>query len=514
MTMDMKSIVPFISVLLLGGCGTYVTVWHVNAPGNLAVQNISRLERVVVIMDLTPSEKPAGLLGKAIKNLAEHSARNLTESDRAVSFPLPRPEALALLEATASMLASPASQVVGHFIQGPSSTYFFDALGATAVLTLRPSSVTAEQTARKVKFYKNKTTAQTRTIYTVAAEFTMRYHLKSWPDRRNLASRQFTYPVKSTSETMVRLKPWLLKQRPSRQAWLHSLRSDLLPMTTPRSRLLQKKKKPPALKAGSRAARRGDWEQARELWEAESQHDGDFRLLWNLGLYHEREGHWQQARKRYQRALSGARKSGDKRTLGRYLAELDRLYLLPATRPETKIDSWFDKPLAVMPFANHTNDVAAPERIRAKIQKTLMRKGYAVIALKEVTHRMRELGVTDGAHLKAFSPGEITQAAESKRILTGTVLEFKTVNVGVYHLNDVSVRLRLQDDQGRILWESTGDGFRETLVRPKHAGKAFLGSLIKSAFMKATRQYLEEETDAAVLTGLESLPTRPGSRGY
>ena len=99
-----RPLVPLAAVLgiALGGCATYVPVRHIVAPENLPTSDLPRLERVVAVMQLGEPLKPAGLLGKAAQNVVENAV-----NDRAAAFPMPRAEAVTLLEATVQSLGSP-----------------------------------------------------------------------------------------------------------------------------------------------------------------------------------------------------------------------------------------------------------------------------------------------------------------------------------------------------------------------------------------------------------------------
>jgi len=243
----------------------------------------------------------------------------------------------------------------------------------------------------------------------------------------------------------------------------------------------------------------------------------DYRLQWNLGLCREREGRWNEARELYAAARDGTTDSDDVRTLETYMAQLDRVYE-DATNADmgagpVGAGKWFAEQMAVLPFANDSNNMGAPDRARRLIFRGLARWGYPVLPLEETDRRMREIGLSDGGQLRAFTPAKLAQAAGANRILTGTVREFKTTNVGLYNLHHVALNLRLLDETGRVLWESDGVGYREILFRPADAGKAFLGGLIESTVGKATGSDLEEEMETAALTALSSLPARPAAGG-
>jgi hypothetical protein len=87
------------------------------------------------------------------------------------------------------------------------------------------------------------------------------------------------------------------------------------------------------------------------------------------------------------------------------------------------------------------------------------------------------------------------------------VEEFGVVNVGIYYRRDVRVGFLLRGESGRELWRCTGEGFRE--VASDNPGGTFLGGLIGGALERATRSYLREESEEAVVSALLTLPSRP-----
>jgi hypothetical protein len=170
---------------------------------------------------------------------------------------------------------------------------------------------------------------------------------------------------------------------------------------------------------------------------------------------------------------------------------------------------WFDGAVAVIPFGNTSNNVPAPERVRDAVWQALSRRGYPMVSKMDCDARMRAMGLSQGDQLAAFKPDAVAHAAGAAHVLTGTVIQFKTVNVGLYQAHVVVVQLRMFDAAGADTWTSTGYGVHEIVVRPGDAGKAFIGGLIGTTLDKMTNQYLEEEINGAVLTGLETLPSKP-----
>jgi hypothetical protein len=495
--------------LALTGCATYTQVRHVEAPANLAAADLPRLSRMVAVMETAPPEGPAGILGKAAGNLAKS-----LDPDSA-DINLPPAEALDLLRAAAQALSSPATQITAIMTSSPSATAFADALNATSVLWLAPSPIRARQEEGEQEVYDRDTGRSfVRRVMVRRVGFSMQYRLESWPDRRVLATRSFTDGARAAAGTREGLRSWALEQRAVRQSWLGGLRADLLPMAVWRGRLVQKGKSR-GLKDGLKAVKNGDWDRACGAWEAESRTRDDYRLKWNLGLCREKEGRWGEARDLYAAARNETNDSDDARTLGDYLAQLGRVYEEGGQMPLAANSGgiWFAEQMAVLPFANDSNNMGAAERAREMVFQRLARLGYPVLPLDETDRRLRDIGLSDGGQLRAFAPDKLAQAAGANLILAGTVREFKTTNVGLYNLHHVALILRLTDETGRVLWEADGVGYREILFRPADAGKAFLGGLIESAVGKVTGSDLEEEMQTAVLTGLSSLPARPAASG-
>lgn len=485
---------------VLAGCATYVPVRHVVAPANLKTGDVARLRRIVAVMKLGEPLKPAGLLGKAAQNVVENAV-----NDRAAEFPIPRAEAVTLLEATAAALAFPVSEVAAYMVRGGSTTRFLGELEPTAVLWLDPSNLRGVQTETVGTYGGRRVRA-----WVIKSRFEMAYRLESWPEGGTLAQRQFQQPAEASYTAKHNLKEWLIAQKDQRRTWLGGLEHDLLPTAAIRYRTLQKKSKRPEFKAGVKAAKRGDWGAAREAWERDARVSSDYRTPWNLGICHELKGEWDEARDAYTRAMASA--SGDAGwELKGYLGQLNQVYRPPKAEGAAAA-ARMDAPLAVMPLANNTVDVSAPERVREKIRDRLARMGYAVLPLEETARRMRSIGVSDGAHLKAIPPEKVAEAAGTNRILSGTLQEFRTVNVGIYQLAHVSIGLALTDERGNRIWEHAGDGYREIVVRAEQAGEAFLAGLVGTAVGKVTKQHLNEEIEAAVLHALETLPAFPSRR--
>jgi len=175
--------------------------------------------------------------------------------------------------------------------------------------------------------------------------------------------------------------------------------------------------------------------------------------------------------------------------------------------PAAVQDAWFNEPVAVLPFSNRTNSVTAPDTLRGMAAGMLRGMGYRTVPLPDIDARLRMKGVTLGDQLVTMSATQLAEAVGARRLVWGGVEEFGVVNVGIYYRRDVRVGFVLRDGNGRELWRCTGEGFRE--VASDNPGGTFLGGLIGGALERATRSYLKEESEQAVISALLTLPSRP-----
>ncbi len=493
------------AALLAAGCGQ-VIVHHILPPANLPAEHLARLARLAIVINLDPPDMPAGILGTTLK-----AFNPALYSDEHQSLALPRLEAQSLMNNAAAALSAPGTGMVGCFVAGPGATAFLDGLNATAVLRIVPTRLLGRQSAGELETEDPQSRKKKLTkVYTQQMDCSFTYRLEAWPERTVLAQRTFPADFSAQTAEPVALKEWVLAQSAVRSNWLAGLQRDLLPSLAARGRKL-KKNPSPDVKAGYDAAMNNRWEDAGQRWNAEFARNPSLEVIWDLGIWAEHEGRFAEARTWYERARGMTAKSGDRMALDIYLRQMDMMFAGGAAVPPPAAGpGWFDGRTAVIPFGNETNNVGSPERVRAAAWKELARKGYPLVSLADTDTRVRAIGLSQGDQVKAFDPAKIVAATGAVRVLTGTVTQFKTVNVGIYQAHVVVVQYRLLDAAGRDLWSAPGYGVHEIVVRPGDAGKAFLGGLIGTTLDKMTNSYLEAEISDAVLTGLESLPARPG----
>jgi hypothetical protein len=113
--------------------------------------------------------------------------------------------------------------------------------------------------------------------------------------------------------------------------------------------------------------------------------------------------------------------------------------------------------IAILPFANETNTVDAPEILRTLLFEVAAGRRYALQPLEETDRRLREqLQISDGGQLAAAIPSELGDALEVETLFYGDVLEWKKVTTGIYNMVTVKARFKLVDAaSGAVRWERT-----------------------------------------------------------
>ncbi len=459
-----------LAAAVLSGCATYVEVRHPWVLGRVPAADVPRLRRLLVVVERPAAAKPAGFAGSLLGQ-ALGGGRNAR-----LARPLYAAEEEALLEALAAWFTHPWARVVGRQALASGGANFAGALGATAVLLVAPGPVEAaqERVEREMVGPDGKVTGVVVSFVQKAAVGAA-WRLVTWPEGRELARGRTGREEAGETPEAVDLEEWTAERGESLLDWAGDVARAVLPFPAVRRRRVREGGKTPL---------------DRE---------------WAAGLERERAGDWQGASAGYRTALGHAKK-GERRELEGYLAELALMAGAPPPPVPAAATAWFDQPVAVLPFANDTNNVAAPEELRAAAAARLRAMGYRVVPLDAIDRALRGKGVTLGEHLATLKPEEVAAAAGAEKLVIGKAAAFGVVNVGVYYRREVRVLLEMKDAAGRTVWASVGEEFRE--LASDRPGETFIGGLVGGLFEKSTRQYLREETRAAVMRGLATLPGR------
>ncbi len=135
--------------------------------------------------------------------------------------------------------------------------------------------------------------------------------------------------------------------------------------------------------------------------------------------------------------------------------------------------------VAVLPFANQSNNVDAPAQIRDLLSKKLMTKFYRVIPLQEIDQIMvDELGVTLGEQLSEVELSEVKSKIKADGYLYGDILHYDQTTAGVLNTNRVSAKLQLIQGSGESLFWSSNVG-----IKSESKSGGMFGSLASLASM-------------------------------
>lgn len=112
--------------------------------------------------------------------------------------------------------------------------------------------------------------------------------------------------------------------------------------------------------------------------------------------------------------------------------------------------------VAILPFANESNNVEAPAQIRDLLSKKLSAKFYRVLPIEEVDQQLADkMGVTLGEHLTDVEFNDLKSTLKADAYVYGNITHYDQSTAGV--LNTNRVRAEMNMIQGRdegIFWSS------------------------------------------------------------
>jgi len=119
--------------------------------------------------------------------------------------------------------------------------------------------------------------------------------------------------------------------------------------------------------------------------------------------------------------------------------------------------------VAVLPFANDSNNMEAPELMQKLAWLGLERGGYRMVPLQESVERLRKAGITVGGQLGSKTAPELASLLGADAVLYGTVTKFSYVTLGVYLKRQVAVDASLVSSDGSVIWRDSASATR-TLI--------------------------------------------------
>lgn len=127
---------------------------------------------------------------------------------------------------------------------------------------------------------------------------------------------------------------------------------------------------------------------------------------------------------------------------------------------EIESDLYCDVWVAVLPFANYTNDLEIPQNLRNLFIKSLKKKGYNVIPTDTVDARLLRMGITDGGQLPTISNKVLGDTLGVDILGYGKVIQADYITLGVYLEREVELEVSLFWSFNTIsLWSSNGRAF-------------------------------------------------------
>jgi len=111
--------------------------------------------------------------------------------------------------------------------------------------------------------------------------------------------------------------------------------------------------------------------------------------------------------------------------------------------------------IAVLPFANDSNNVDAPVFMQKLAADGLESGGYSVVPVAEVNDKLREAGITVGGQLASRTPQELARITGASAVLYGTVKAFRYTTLGFYQKRQVALSARLVGEDGNEQWRQS-----------------------------------------------------------
>lgn len=151
---------------------------------------------------------------------------------------------------------------------------------------------------------------------------------------------------------------------------------------------------------------------------------------------------------------------------------------------------------AVLPFANESNTVAAPEILRALMADEMARHHFRLQPLEETASRLRDhLQISDGGQLPAVTAQEIGDALGGVgTLLYGNVLEWKKVTTGLYNVVSITAHFTLVDSaSGAVRWERTHEVRKKIEINMgNNIGADILAGALVNLFLNPMTPYARQ----------------------
>lgn len=147
------------------------------------------------------------------------------------------------------------------------------------------------------------------------------------------------------------------------------------------------------------------------------------------------------------------------------------------------------KTVAVLPVANDTADVEAPEKIRQALAERIVLKGYVVKPISDVNRVLKdEMGITLGRQLDMATAEELGKRLGVDAVIYGTLFDYEEKSTGVLNIRRVRAGFKLVDaTTGKTIW-GRGRGVKS---EAKMGGNT--GAMISEAASAVVKKLDEKE---------------------
>ncbi len=154
--------------------------------------------------------------------------------------------------------------------------------------------------------------------------------------------------------------------------------------------------------------------------------------------------------------------------------------------------------IAILPPANSSNSLAAPDTMRRVAAGVLVRHGYVPMASPAQEDQLRKAGMSDGGHLRALKVADLARALGVQGVVFADISSFDDLNIGVYRSRVVAAEWTMFDAVGTPLWKATGKAAKR--VFSLNPADSFVQGLTTSLIEKALKVHLlMEAADCAAM---------------
>ncbi|MDI6786343.1 MAG: DUF799 family lipoprotein [bacterium] len=151
--------------------------------------------------------------------------------------------------------------------------------------------------------------------------------------------------------------------------------------------------------------------------------------------------------------------------------------------------------VAVLPFANETNDLDGSAVFRKLFFDGLCRKGYIVLPLDQVDKKLNELGITQGGQLNSISQEELMKELDAPALVYGTLNKCAYVTAAIYRKKEVAGTVKIYY-KGELFWEDTRQIKEDEVMK---------GNILKNL----GDQLVDKIVDKAIAGALKIHPLQP-----